>query len=975
LFFVAALSPVRGQGYAPGEAVRRMTAAADVEVQLVACEPMIRQPVAMTFDERGRLWVIQYLQYPNPAGLKRVAVDRYSRTVYDRVPKPPPRGPRGADRITILEDDDGDGRVDRGHDFVAGLNLATGLLHGYGGLFVVQAPYLLFYADRDRDDRPDGDPEVLLSGFGIEDAHAVANSLAWGPDGWLYGAQGSTVTANIRGTSFQQGIWRYHPRTREFELFAEGGGNTWGLDFDRHGNLLAGTNVGGYALLHQVQGGYYWKSFGKHGALHNPYAFGYLEHVPYRDFRGGHVTCGGIVYQGNSLPERYRDRYIAANLLSHAVYWHELAVSGSSFTARHGGELLAANDTWFAPVDLAVAPDGSLLVADWHDQRTAHPDPDADWDRTNGRVYRIQSPHAAKLGKFDLASLSSSQLMELLAANSGWHRATARRLLIERHDASLAEVLRERAVNGRDDRALEYLWTLHGLGGLDESTAGALLNNPNEYVRAWVIRLAGDRRRLSDALAEPISALAASDPSPVVRAQLASTAARLPAEQARPIINGLVRHDEDADDRQIPMLVWWAIERQLADPGPIVDLLASPDSWRRRLLREHLIGRIARRLMASGGDEDARQCARLFDRAPCAESLALVIGGMNEGLRGQPVRRIPVIENVVRKAWTKREPDLDLIELGLRLQLAEAGELASRRAVDRARAEGERCRLIEMLGETEYAKAVAAILKIFEQSAQSDGLRAACLNALAHFDEPAIARRLLACHGALSPALQTRVIDVLCQRRSSAAALVDAVAKGRIAITAVSVDQLRRVAAHHDSGLDAQITRLWGHLRDATPEEKLATARRLNNDLRAAPGDPAAGRELFRKHCAICHRLYGEGNNVGPDLTTANRGDRDFLLLSLVDPSAQVRKEYLSYNLQTRDGRVLTGIVVDEGSSAITVIDARNERSTIARGDLELIEPSPQSLMPEGLVEKLSPGELRDLFGYLQSPGPVASAE
>ena len=168
----------------------------------------------MTFDDRGRMWVIQYVQYPNPAGLKPVEVDRYLRTKYDRVPEPPPKGPKGADKITVLEDTDGDGQVDKAKDFVSGLNLASALAIGNGGVYVGQAPYLLFYPDRDGDDVPDGDPEVLLTGFGLEDAHAVVNSLQWGPDGWLYGAQGSTVTADIRGIGFQQGVWRYHPPTQ-----------------------------------------------------------------------------------------------------------------------------------------------------------------------------------------------------------------------------------------------------------------------------------------------------------------------------------------------------------------------------------------------------------------------------------------------------------------------------------------------------------------------------------------------------------------------------------------------------------------------------------------------------------------------------------------------------------------------------------------------------------------------------------------
>src|SRR5262249_51233815 len=151
---------------------------------------------------------------------------------------------------TIFEDTKGNGKPDKVKDFVTGLNLASGMVLGDGGVYVLQAPYLLFYPDKNCDDVPDGDPEVLLKGFGMEDAHAVANSLQWGPDGWIYGAQGSTVTANIRGIEFQQGIWRYNPRTRRFELFSEGGGNTWGVDFDRKGQLIAGTNYGGVVALH-----------------------------------------------------------------------------------------------------------------------------------------------------------------------------------------------------------------------------------------------------------------------------------------------------------------------------------------------------------------------------------------------------------------------------------------------------------------------------------------------------------------------------------------------------------------------------------------------------------------------------------------------------------------------------------------------------------------------------------------------------
>lgn len=279
-----------------------MTLPDGFEVQVFASEPDIRQPVASCWDHKGRLWVIEYLQYPAPEGLKPLTVDVYLRTEYDRVPEPPPKGPRGKDRIKILEDTDGDGKADKVTTFLEGLNLASAIAVGYDGVFIGQAPYLLHYSDKNHDDKPDGDPEVLLTGFGLQDAHAVVNSLAWGPDGWLYGAQGSTVTARIRGIEFQQGIWRYHVPSKRFELFAEGGGNTWGLDFDKTGQAFGSSN-GGFITFHMTQGGNYWKGFSKHGPLHNPFAYGYFDCIPYEgNKKGGHVTPGGIFYRG--LPSR-----------------------------------------------------------------------------------------------------------------------------------------------------------------------------------------------------------------------------------------------------------------------------------------------------------------------------------------------------------------------------------------------------------------------------------------------------------------------------------------------------------------------------------------------------------------------------------------------------------------------------------------------------------------------------------------------
>ena len=495
LFAACAVSSLHGQGYSVKDAPSHFQVANGFRATMFASEPEIRQPILVKFDDRGRLWTIQYLQYPNPAGLKRVSVDRYSRTIYDRVPEPPPRGPKGADRITIMEDTDGDGHADKFKDFVSDLNLCTGIAFGYGGVFVMQSPYLLFYPDRNGDDIPDGDPEVLLSGFGMEDAQSMANHLTWGPDGWLYGLNGSTTTAKVRGLEFQQGVWRYHPVTHELELFAEGGGNIYGLTFDGDGNLFYSSN-GSALFWHAVQGGYYQKNFGKHGPLHNPYTYGYFPHVKNNGVNGGHIVLGGTIYSGETFPSSFHDTFIGGNFLSHNVSWWKVMPMGSTVEAVFGGKLFDMTDTWAEPTDLCLGPDGAMYVADFFDKRTAHPDPDADWDRSNGRIYKLMAEGASPAPKFDLEKLSSAELVKLLRGSNGWFADHARMLLASRRDSSVYPELRRMALapeNGR--QSLQGLWALYVSGGFDEKLAARLLEHPYPYVRSWTVRLLGDSKK------------------------------------------------------------------------------------------------------------------------------------------------------------------------------------------------------------------------------------------------------------------------------------------------------------------------------------------------------------------------------------------------------------------------------------------------------------------------------------------------
>ena len=966
----------------PADSLSAMRVAEGLRVDLVAHEPLVRQPVAIEFDDRGRPWVIQYLQYPNPAGLVRVAVDRYSRTTYDRVPEPPPRGPRGADRITILHDDDGDGHYDRGTDFAEGLNLATGLAFGDGGVYVLNVPYLLFYPDHDRDDVPDADPRVILEGFGMEDAHSVANSLAWGPDGWLYGCQGSTVTARVRGVEFQQGVWRYHPPSDTFELFCEGGGNAWGLDFDARGELLYSTNHGGHVLVHGLQGASYVKAFAKHGALHNPHAYGWFDHAPHAGFRGGHVTVGGIVERGPSLPPRFRGGYVAADLLGHALRWHEIVPTGPTVATRDGGVLLESEDPWFAPSDVVVAPDGALVVADWCDARTAHPDPDADWHRDSGRLWRVAAEGARPAVPGDATTATPERL---LADHGGsqWNVRRARRELARRHRsapgsvAALLPTLRDKALDGRaggaagdDVAALEALWTLHCLEGLDEETALGLLDSPHAAVRGWTVRLLGDRGRLSERVAVRLDRLAEEEPDLRVRCQLACTAARLPAAQALPIVNAHVLRGADADDAWMPLLWWWAVERHaVSGREEVLRRFLRPTAWASPLARRHLLPRLLRRYAAEAGRAGEEAVLRLVDSAPGGEARRAaweaVAAGLADRLPHEPLDPNGPLGRAVAAAW---DDGAAPPPTALAVRVGHPPALGATRAcaADAGAPAGERAEAWRLLGAAGDRASLGPAL----EAATADGdpvVRRAALACLAAFDDPRIPPALVARHASEPDAsLRAAIRGLLLARPSGARAWLGAVDAGAIPAASTDAEELRGVALHGDPALDALVLRHWGRFGPATPEERLADIRRLSNDLRAAPGDAAAGAVLFARHCASCHRLFGEGGGPGPDLTHANRSDDGFLLASLVDPSVTIRREYLSVVVHTVDGRVLAGIPERSDASGLRLRDARNGIVEIPTADVAEVRESPVSLMPADLWRLFDPGQLRDLFAYLR---------
>ena len=702
----------------PEEALRAFKPIDGLQMELVAAEPVIRQPVDLHFDERGRLWVVQYLQYPFPAGLNITSYDQYLRARYDGVPAAPPKHVRGADKITVLEDADGDGAFDSHRDVITGLNITTSVLIGRGGVWVMNPPYLLFYRDTTGDGLPDGDPQVRLSGFGLEDTHSLANSLTWGPDGWLYGVHGSTSTSTVRDVSFLgQAVWRYHPVTDAFELFAQGGGNPWTLSFDSRGRAFSGDNGGNSRGFHWVPGGRYEKNWPKHGPLTRPHSYGFFPKMDHEGY-AARFAMTSVVYEDGALPG-YEGQLISGMALTSRMQASRLVAAGSTFRSIDTEALVTTADRSFRPVDTAVGPDGAVYIADWCDIRMDHTDPRDTWDKSCGRIWRLRSSRQSRPAvRIDLARRSSDELVALLDDRRKWYRDQARRLLAERGESAVGQRLKQVARDARGQLALEAVWTASQIAGMDAEWAAALLDHPDAPVRSWTLRLL-DPGSITLRLQERLVALARGEPAAEVRSELAGMVTRLRPGAALPVLHELIQREEDVPDKHIPLRVWWALEAQMsADPDAVLAWIEKTALWDSPLFAKHLTQRVARRLAADRGDRPAfrridpdnrwleyaqhprsrmpggkgdytdwetnytpvvsdrnlTRLARLLEMAPAVVYREQLLSGLEEGLaQGAPPAQVPErLLAVIRRWWTEQPHTGALLQVAARLRHPEA---------------------------------------------------------------------------------------------------------------------------------------------------------------------------------------------------------------------------------------------------------------------------------------------------------------
>ncbi len=970
---IAAKAGAAAGPLSPKDALATMVVPNGLEIEQVVTESEVGQPLSISFDERGRMWVVQYLQYPDPAGLTVISRDKFWRVVYDKVPPPPPNHFKGRDKITIHEDSDGDGRFDSHKTFVDGLNIATACARGRGGIWVMNPPYLLFYPDKDNDDVPDGDPVVHLEGFGMEDTHSVASSLTWGPDGWLYASQGSTVSGNIARPgldkvpvhSMGQLIWRYHSETRRYEIFAEGGGNAFGVEIDSKGRVYSGHNGGDTRGFHYVQGGYFQKGFNKHGPLSNPYTFGYFAWMKHHAVpRFSHTF---VIDEGGSLPEPYRGRLFGVvPLLSHVVM-SDVSPDGSTYQTKDVGHAVTTKDTYFRPVDIKVGPDGSLYVADFYEERIAHlVHHDGQIDPSTGRIYRVKAAGAMAVKPFDLSKLSTNELINVLRHDNKWFRQTALRMIADRKDKSILPTLAKLIDESDGQFALECLWALNLGGGFNDAVAAKTIQHKDPYVRLWTVRILCDEKKVSPRVAKLLAQMAVSEPNVEARSQLACSAKRLPAKQCLSIVRNLLAHSEDSSDVHLPLLLWWAIESKCeSDRDAVLKMFDDSTLWNLPLVQANIEERLMRRFAAAGSQADLAACAKLLQLAPGEGHVKQLMTGFEKAYSGRALAGLPVeLAEALAKHAGKS------VVLGLRQGRSDAVEEALKVIANDKADKSEQLQYIQIFGEVNQPTCVPVLLKVLGH-ASDDAIRGAAITSLQKYDEPKIAASLIDVYGKFNDDLKAVALTLLASRGSSALQFLEAIDAGKVDPKSVPPEVVQKFALHRNDRVASLIAKHWGELKPATTEELQREVGRLAGIIRSSAGSPWAGKKFFMNQCGKCHKLFDQGGQIGPDLTSYKRDDVESLLLHVVNPSAEIREGFENFLVATTDGRTLSGFLADQTNRLVILRGQDGQNITIARDEIENMQVTKISIMPEGQLNQYSDQQIRDLFAYLRSSQPL----
>lgn len=974
----------------PAESQKHYTMPEGFKLELFAAEPQIGKPIAMTWDERGRLWIAETVDYPNEMQRKG----------------------EGRDRIRICEDTDGDGKADKFTVFAEKLSIPTSLICINGGVVVHQAPETLFLKDTNGDDVAD-EKKVLFSGWSTGDTHAGPSNLNYGFDNWLYGMVGyAGFEGRIGGErqSFRTGFYRFRPDGSKFEFLRNTNNNSWGVGFSEDGVLFGSTANGNPSEYMPIPNRYYeavrgWSSSVLGGISGSPNFAPSTENIRQVDHHGKFTAAAGhALYTARNYPREYWNRTaFVAEPTGHLLATFVMEPQGAGYRSKMAWSQLASDDEWAAPIMAEVGLDGNVWVIDWYNYIVQHNPTPAGFqngkgnayetplrDKKHGRIYRLVHQDAKPVAALSLHNASPEKLVETLANNNLFWRRNAQRLLIERGQddvvPALLKLTQDQKVDeiGLNPGAMHALWTLHGLGALvaknvsNVEAVTAALQHPSAAVRRAAIQVLPREAAQTSQIAKLVS-----DRDPQVRmAALLALAESPPSPVAAEAIVAALSDNQVLQDR-------WLLDAATAAAArhdvAVLGLLASQgDKATKNPAALHRVAIVAEHLARGASNESV---ATLLKSLPTASATTsdTVIAGL---LKGWPKNKTPELsaadEKTLGELFTKLSPGgrAALISLADRWQnkslekyTAEIAAGFIKTVQDTEAGDAERVAAGTQLVEFKRSDAAVVETLLSQLNAKtSPDLGRGLIEAVGK-SETADAGEAIVTHlGAITPQVRPTAIRVLLSRGDWTLALIQGIEQGKLQFSDLALDQRQALAVHPDQKIADRAKKLLaagGGLPNPDRQKVLDELLPLTKEK----GDSVAGKVIFKAQCSKCHTHSGEGAKVGPDLTGMAVHPKHELLTHIIDPSRSVEGNFRVYTAATEDGRVLTGLLASETKTAIELIDAEGKKQTILREDVEELVASPKSLMPEGFEKQVSKKDLSNLLEFLTQRGkfvPIA---
>jgi len=951
----------------PGDTLGTFRVKRGFHLELVASEPNVTSPVAMCFDERGRLFVVEMVDYS------------------ERREQIPHLG-----RIRLLEDTNGDGVFEKSTVYADNLPWPTAVFSYGGGIFVVATPDILYLKDTKGNGRADV-REVVFTGLaaGVDriNVQELANSLIWGLDNRIHGATSGSggLVRSLRHPEVKQLDLRGHdfaiePRT--MTMMAEAGGGQHGLSFDDYGRRFTCNNSDHIRLFmyderYASRNPFYdmppaLESIAADGGAGEVFRISVEE--PWRVIRTrwrvagvmpGPVEGGGrssgyftgatgiTIYRGNAFPNAFHGDAFVGECAFNLVHRKKLYPDDVGLRARRpvdeqNVEFLASTDNWFRPVQFANAPDGTLYVIDMYREIVEHPwslpdsikkflDLNSGSDR--GRIYRIVPDGFRQPRPTRLDHATTAELVALLEHPNGWHRDTAARLLYERQDkAAVPALIKMQATSQSPLGRLHAFYALAGLDALQETQVLTSLNDSDPHLREHAIRLA--ERFTTDGLASDglwarLQALA-KDPDIHVRYQLAFTLGELKNPGRIEALEQIVRRDVTS-----PWVQAAVLSSLSAGSSSLFGRLASDAKFRQGQTVQEFLRELVQLVGAKNQPAEVSQVLATIDSlSEPAASLALT-RALGEGLQ---------------RAHSSLGSVLDPERIH-----ALFGQ-AARISCDTQATESTRIEAIRLLSLASYSESRPTVLRLLRPD-QPQAIQLAALSALAHFAEPEVGTELTEQWSLFRPQVRSAALSALLSRPDRATRLLKAIESGTIQASELTTSQVKFLRNHRDP----EIRKLAGQvLGSGGPSARQRVVESFQPALRLT-GDPAPGKEIYLQRCSSCHRLGGQGFALGPDLVTVKSSGKEKMLGNILDPNREVAPQYIAFEIETKDGESSVGIIGNETTSTLTMLQAYGKKEVIQRSNMKSMRSLDQSLMPEGLEQGLNSQDLANLLEYIST--------